>query len=139
MQISIDTSAVENRLAAMHDKIEHFKRVDLGQELSEWQVEDLHRNRPFTMRWRTGKAQTVLRPHSLYEMLRSEGAALPKKQQMRLVRGIRSKLGHPLSRKFYKSLREHRHWSTRPILRAEMEAGLWNRMRTLFEEKITWA
>jgi hypothetical protein len=123
----------------MHDRIEHLKRIDIGQELSDWQVHDMHRKRPFTMRFRAaGKARTTIRPHSLYEMLRSEGATLPTKVQRRLVRGIRSKLGHPLARKFYKTLRAHVHWSTRPILRQQLISLLMERLANLVAEKLNW-
>jgi hypothetical protein len=67
IEISINTTSVEKRLQAMRNKIVYLKRVGIGQEMSEWQVEDLHRNRPFTMRSRArGMATTVVRPHSLY-------------------------------------------------------------------------
>jgi hypothetical protein len=119
-------------------EIAHAKRIDIGQELSDWQTEDMHRGRPFTMRSRAkGTATTVIRPHSLYEMLRSEGAALPIKDRRRLVRGLRSHLGHPLDRKFSRTFREHRHWSTRPILRAELEDALERRLHDLLH-KISW-
>ena len=139
MELDIDTEAVLASFNEMHAKIEHFKAVDLGQELSAWQTEDMHRHRPFTMRWRkVGKVQTVVRPHSLYEMVRSEGALLDVKARRRIGRGLRSKLGHPLGRKFYKTLQVHRHWSMRPILRVALEQILGERMYRLLEEKLIW-
>ncbi|MET0722630.1 MAG: hypothetical protein ABWY64_17615 [Tardiphaga sp.] len=69
MGIELDTKAIERRLEGMIQKIDHFKRVDVGAELSHWQTEDMHRHRPFTMRSRrAGRAATIIRPHSLYEM-----------------------------------------------------------------------
>jgi hypothetical protein len=137
--ITVDVDALEKRVVDMLGKIDHFKRVDIGQQMSEWQSEELHRHKPFTMRSRAkGLATTIIRPHSLYEMLRSEGYALPLKQQRRAVRGLRSHLGHPLSRKFVRTLRSHRHWSTRPILRAEMEERLWAELLLLRDEKVKW-
>jgi len=138
-KLEVDTTALVKRITDARNRIIHFKRVDLGAELSAWQVEELHRHRPFTMRFRAaGRAKTIIRPHSLYEMVRSQGATLPVKQQRRLARGLRSKLGHPLGRGFMKTLRQHPHWSTRPILRQEMERRLMQRMRECFEEKIHW-
>jgi hypothetical protein len=69
MGIELDTKAIERRLEGMIQKIDHFKRLDVGAELSHWQTEDMHRHRPFTMRSRrAGRAATIIRPHSLYEM-----------------------------------------------------------------------
>jgi hypothetical protein len=139
IDLAIDAEALVKRLQDMRNRIGHFKRVDIGAELSAWQIRDLHRHRPFTMRWRAqGRAQTKIRPHSLYEMVRSEGATLPVKQQRRLVRGLRSQLGHPLGRGFMKTLREHSHWSTRPILRQEMEHVLMQHLQECMKEKLHW-
>ena len=138
-QIEIDNAALVKRLQDAHNRIIHFKRVDLGAELSAWQTEELHRHRPFTMRWRAqGRAQTKIRPHSLYEMVKSEGVALGPKEMRRARRALSKNLHHPLKRKRQLHLREHRHWSTRPILRQEMERRLIERMRQAAEEKIRW-
>jgi hypothetical protein len=138
-QIEIDNAALVKRLQDAHNRIIHFKRVDLGAELSAWQTEELHRHRPFTMRWRAqGRAQTKIRPHSLYEMVKSEGVALGPKEMRRARRALSKHLHHPLKRKRQLHLREHRHWSTRPILRQEMERRLIERMRQAAEEKIHW-
>jgi hypothetical protein len=108
----------------MLKKIDHFKAVDIGAEMSAWQTEDMHRHRPFTMRSRrAGRATTKIRPHSLYEMKHSRSA------QRRFLRRAR-KLPY---------VADYRHWSTRPILRDELEQRLVDRMTTLLNEKITWA
>jgi hypothetical protein len=139
IEVEIDTDPIMETLQKMHNTIAHLKRVDIGAELSAWQTQDMHRHRPFTMRNRgQGTAKTKIRPHSLYEMVRSEGATLPVKEQRHLVRGLRRKLGHPLSRRFYKTLRVHRHWSQRPILRQVLEDQLWERFKTMVEEKLIW-
>jgi hypothetical protein len=138
MEIEIDSEALKRRLDDMHHKIQHFKAVDLGQELSAWQVEDMHRHRPFTMRWRReGRVQTTVRQHSLYEMLKSEGVMLETKARSRYARAVKKHLKHPVKRLRLK-YREHRHWSTRPILRAALEQTLGERMARLLEEKLTW-
>src|SRR5262245_47741914 len=117
--IAVDSIAVEKRLTAMIEKITHLRRIDIGAELSEWQVEDLHRNRPFTMRnRRMGTATTKIRPHSLYEMLRASGVYLPTKEQRAAMRAVRKHARYPLKRRRRKYVyRVHRHWSHRPILR----------------------
>jgi len=138
-KIDFDTESLMKRFDIMYQKIDNFKRVSIGSEMSNWQVDDLHRDKPFTMRWRAqGRAQTKVRPHSLYEMLRSQGAALSVKEQRRAVKGLRGHLQYRLRRRFYKTLHEHRHWSTRPILRAEMEERLMQRMRDRMKREIHW-
>jgi hypothetical protein len=123
----------------MHDKIAHLKRVDIGAELSAWQVEDMHRQRPFTMRSRAkGIASTKIRPHSLYEMLRSEGAALSTKEQRSAMRAVRKHFKYPVKRRRKMVYREHRHWSERPILRAELLSILMDRVANLVREKLNW-
>src|SRR5262245_25161793 len=62
IEIKLDgLDALKERVDNMAEQVEHLKRVDLGNELSDWQTEDLHRNRPFTMRSRAkGRAATVI-------------------------------------------------------------------------------
>ena len=86
-----------------------------------------------------GMATTVVRPHSLYEMVRSEGVALTPMQMRNVRKGLRRHLRRPLPRTTKAMhLRAHRHWSTRAILRAEMEHQLWQRETNAFHEKIKW-
>jgi hypothetical protein len=112
------------------ESIKHFKESTLGGVLSEWQTKDMHRHRPFTMRAkRAGYAKTVIRQHSLLEMLRSEGAYLSEKSQRRLMRIARKHFLYPKKRRRYKSTYvEHRHTSTRKILRDELLSALANRL-----------
>jgi len=133
LDINIDTAAIEKRLADMRAKIVHFKRVDIGAEMSEWQTEDLHRNRPFTMRSRArGAAKTKIRPHSLHEMMASARA------QGRVRRYLKS-LSRPRKRPRRTTPEIFLHWSTRPILRQELEVRLMQRYRVLLKEKLKWA
>lgn len=128
IEISIDTKPASDRIGAMIGKINHFKRVDVGQGLSAWQTDDLHRHRPFTMRSRArGRAATVIRPHSLYEVERS------RKTRGRVVRRFAKKVHIKLA-----LARQYLTYSSRPILRAEMYSVLQNRMTRLLAEKITW-
>ena len=112
----------------MIQKLDHFKRVDIGDELSAWQTEDMHRHRPFTMRSRrAGRATTKVRPHSLYEVKRSALA------QRRVFRSIRKQLG-----KMVTYIPHFLRWSRRPILRTELYDRLCTRMGDLLQEKIKW-
>jgi len=142
LELKVEADEIVANLQAMQSKISHFKRVDIGAELSAWQTKDLNRHRPFTMRWRAqGRAQTKIRPHSLYEMMRSEGEALTDRQRRRAMKGLRTHLQHPITRKQRARLlhpRGHQHWSTRPILREEMLHRLWEELVQVFHEKIRW-
>jgi hypothetical protein len=117
----------------MLQSIDHLKRVDLGRELSDWQTEDLGRNKPFTMRYRrAGKAQTVIRPHSLFEVKRS--AAYQRRGARKLIR-----LTKRPSRKAAAAFRLiQQRTSMRAILRAEMLERLVERLGEMVKEKLTW-
>jgi hypothetical protein len=139
IEIQIDTEAVSKRLGTMLTRIDHFKRVDIGQGLSEWQIDEMHRHRPFTMRYRAkGLAVTKVRPHSLYEMERSGRA------HERVIRYRRAALTAPYSKKARSRLRRKKpprfypHTSMRPILREDLFIVLHVRMLNLLEEKIKW-
>jgi hypothetical protein len=143
IEIGIDTEALAKRLDGMLVKIDHFKRVDIGAGLSDFQVEDMHRHRPFTMRYRAkGWAVTKVRPHSLFEVERSALAA------GRVVRYRRALATAAARGAFGKRPRKYRrrhthqrfymHTSTRPILREDLVIVLEVRMQNLLEEKIKW-
>jgi hypothetical protein len=133
-EIKIDTEAVEQRLAEMAEGIEHLKRVDLGQELSDWQSEDLHRNRPFTMRSRAkGRAATVIRPHSLYEIERS--IAYQRRGGRSFARLVSGKAGKKTLARY---LAFEPKTSMRPFLRPAMYERLVERMVEMAEEKLKW-
>jgi hypothetical protein len=124
---------VQHKVDHMLQSIDHLKRVDLGAELSEWQTEDLHRNKPFTMRYRrAGRAVTVIRPHSLFEVKRS--AAYQRKAGRRLIR-----LAKRPSRKAAAAFRAFQaRISARAILRQEMLERLVERLGEMVAEKIKW-
>ena len=87
--------------------------------MSDWQVKDMHRHRPFTLRSRR-KVITKVRPHSLREVLG-------------VKRYLAKKAGKRLPRR-----RPHLHWSTRPILRAALKAKLFQEMTDAFHRAISW-
>jgi hypothetical protein len=129
LDISVDADPLSKRLGEMLAKIDHFKRVDIGAGLSDFQTQDMHRHRPFTMRSRAkGLAVTKIRPHSLYEMQHS------RKATMKLRRYIRS----TAKRRRKKPPRFYIHYSQRPILREDLFAVLDERMTNLLNEKIKW-
>src|SRR5215831_4537153 len=115
MELSIDVSGLVKAVDGMIHRIDHLGRVDIGAELSAWQVDDLHRHRPFTMRNRRAHtATTKIRPHSKYETQHSRRA-----------------FGRAVRRILRDKPTMYRHWSTRPILRKEMYDRLCERLRTM--------
>jgi hypothetical protein len=132
LEIKLDTTKVVKTVDGMIERIAHFKRVDIGAELSAWQIEDLHRHRPFTMRSRAkGIAKTKIRPHSLAEMLRSQGL------QQRIT-GVRARGRGWKLRLRHIAVHLRRHWSTRPILRSEMYEVLERRMHEALTRLLVW-
>ena len=70
LQINLEgLDIVEDTVSTMIHDLKRFGHTVLGDELSDWQTQDMHRKKPFTMRWKMGKAQTVststLRPLAL--------------------------------------------------------------------------
>ena len=136
IRIDVDEKALEavqHKIDHMLQSLDHLKRVDIGHELSEWQVEDLNRNKPFTMRYRrAGRAETVIRPHSLFEVKRSQ--AYQRKAGRRLIR-----LTKRPSRKAAAAFRAFQmRTSARAILRAEMLERLVERLGEMAAEKLKW-
>jgi hypothetical protein len=137
ISISVDVGPLSNSLGRMIAQIERFKSVDIGQGLSDFQTEDMHRERPFTMRSRAkGIAVTKIRPHSLIEMEHSIGRRLFWAQKVR--KGAPTHSFRLTSRKI-RGAQLRPHWSTRPILRPELRAVLQARMTKLLEDKISWS
>jgi len=135
IRISVDASKPHAAVNGMLQKLQHFRRIDIGQEMSAWQVEDLHRNRPFTMRSRAkGRAATVIRPHSLFEV---EQRTRVTKGYERAVRRLLRQLagGKRRVRKIPKPIQRT---STRPYLRQSMYQVLQDRMARLLREKLKW-
>ena len=126
LEVKIDLAHADEKIAAMLHKIDHFGKVDMGREMSDWQTKDLHRHRPFTMRWRgrERKVQTVVRPHSLRELLGKRGYAR-KVLHLKVGRAPRHH-------------RQYRRWSNRPILRESMIALLGQHMIEAFKKHISW-
>jgi len=121
LDIKCDTTKVQARFTKMLERVDHLRRVEVGQLLSDWQTQDLHRNRPFTMRSRAkGKATTKVRPHALKQLKRS-------------MRFGRRELRRAKRRASYIIPRQWLHTSTRPILRELMMDTLKERARQLLQ------
>lgn len=123
IQVEIDQNdlqRIEHRIDAVIHSLDHFARTDMGRVMSDWQIQDMHRHRPFTMRSRH-KVQTKVRPHSLREML---GA---KRYQAKLAGKRVPRRRHPRA-----------HSSTRPILRIELLTKLYAQMTEKLRDLIHW-
>jgi hypothetical protein len=129
--------AVKHRVDHMLQSIEHLKRTDLGNELADWQVEDMGRNRPFVMRWRRqGRAVTIVRPHSLKQVRRS--IAYQRSGGRRIAR----LLARTTKRGFLKAQAAFHSFqpitSQRPYLRDELLEKLVTRLGEMAAEKLKW-
>jgi hypothetical protein len=136
LKIEVDAEALEavqHKVDHMLQSLDHLGRTDIGRELADWQVEDMHRNRPFVMRYRRAhKAVTVVRPHSLFEVKRSE--RYQRKAGRRLIRLMKKP-----SRKAAAAFRLFQaRISARAILRAEMLERLTERLGEMVVEKLKW-
>jgi hypothetical protein len=81
-----------------------------------------------------GRATTVIRPHSKYEVDRSRAAQAGYGR-------LQKQLAKPRKRAYrgkFLKYRSYRKWSTRPILREKMFVLLDERMSRLMAEKLHW-
>ena len=124
--ISLDTKPVSDALGAMIRRIDHFKRVDIGQGLSDFQTDDMHRGRPFTMRSRAkgnGDDQDQATLALRNEAGRKDAAA----------RRAPVFAKSPVFPRRWRA--QYLQYSSRPILRSEMYEVLETRMKTLLDER----
>jgi hypothetical protein len=136
LQVSVDTKAAHAAVDGMIKKLNHFRRVDIGLELSSWQTQNMHRHRPFTMRSRAkGLATTVIRPHSEFEVRQRERVA---KRYERGVRRLLRQLTGKSKRKVRRIPKPIHRTSTRPYLRASLLQILQTRMQNMMRARLTW-
>lgn len=134
--LNIDLEGLEevrHSINRMAQSLEHLRTVDLGHELSEWQVQDVGRNKPFTMKYRrAGRAVTIFRPHSWKQMKRS-GRYQRRGQRavLRLAARPSLKAAHAVGR--FQALT-----STLPILREELVEKLGERLVEMAKEQLQW-
>jgi hypothetical protein len=100
----------------MQEKIKDLEHEGLVDEVRNWEVQDVHRHRPAAKRRRGGRVQTLFRPHSRYEMMKSRRAV----------------------RKLFRRGRYIYKRSMRPILRQVMIDRLQERVNELLVEKLKW-
>jgi hypothetical protein len=124
---------VQHSINRMAQSIEHLKTVDLGRELSEWQVQDVGRSKPFTMRFRkAGRAQTVFRPHAWKQVIRS------RRYQRSGGRKLARLVLHPSRKAAAAFGRFQSITSTLPILREELVEKLGERLLEMAKEQLKW-
>ena len=124
---------VQHSINRMAQSLEHLRTTDLGHELSEWQVQDVGRSKPFTMRYRrAGRAQTVFRPHSWKQMKRSG------RYQRRGQRAILRLAAKPSLKAARAVGRFQAQTSVLPILREELVTKLSERLIEMAKEQLKW-
>src|SRR6516225_6782530 len=115
--IDVDPKTLEevrHSINRMAQSLEHLRTVDLGHELSAWQVENVGRDKPFTMKFRrVGRAETVFRPHA-WQVIRS------RRYQRRGGRAILRLAARPSLKAARAVGRFQDLTSTLPILREEL-------------------
>jgi hypothetical protein len=128
---------VQHSINRMAQSLEHLRTTDLGHELSEWQVQDVGRSKPFTMKYRrAGRAQTVFRPHSLKQIRRS--IAYQRRGGSLLTRALsrRTRKGYLRAMARYHAFQPLT--SMLPILRPELIEQLGTRLVEMAREKLHW-
>src|SRR6516225_11007110 len=138
--IDIDPKTLEDvkhSINRMAQSLEHLRTVDLGHELSQWQVQDVGRSKPFTMKYRrAGRAQTVFRPHSWKQVRKS--AAYQRRGGSLLSRalGRRTRKGYLRAMARFHAFQPLA--STLPILREELIEQLGTRLVEMAKEQLKW-
>jgi hypothetical protein len=121
---------VVNRVGSMIGRITSFANNDMPAAFSAWQKQDMHRKRSSmkATRWRRHRksVQTIVRPHSRYETLKS---MTYQKRLLRRLRRVRRRV-----------ITEHirLRFSNRPILREQLYREFIERMARSFFESIKW-
>lgn len=106
-------SAIEEKLQGMLDRIAELPD-DIAQELTDWQVQDMHRKYPETTHGGGGPAVTTIFPRSRTNT--------PRRRAIRTKTGSKGTIAR----------------GKRPILRAVLIEILQARMKALGERTLTW-
>jgi hypothetical protein len=115
--------AVAQKIAHMQETIKKLPD-DMETELFNWQAEDMHRRNPGVKRQGKRRRSTIVRPHSLGEMMHRFRAK--RKQAMRQRRRKRRRHG-----------RVYQRTSSRPVLRDELLTRFYERGTQLLR-KVKW-
>jgi hypothetical protein len=117
----------------MLSNLKYVGEVGIGKTLGDWQVTNVGRLRPFVRRYRRAhRADTLFRPHSLKEVLRS------RKYQRRGARKLARLVAHPSVKAAHAYSTFQAQTSTLPILREELIEDLSRQLLEMAVEKITW-
>jgi hypothetical protein len=132
--IEIDgLSDVQRSVSQMLSNLKYVGEVGIGKTLGDWQVENVHRLKPFVRRYRRAhRADTLFRPHSRREVLRS------RKYQRRRGRKLARLVAHPSRKAAHAFSSFQAQTSTLPILREELVADLSRQLSEMLVEKVTW-
>ena len=128
---------VRHSVNRMLQSLEHLRTVDLGHELSQWQVQDVGRSKPFTMKYRpAGRAQTVFRPHSWKQVRKSSAYQRRGGSLLSRALGRRTRKGYLRAMARYHAFQPLT--STLPILREELIEQLGTRLVEMAKEQLKW-
>jgi hypothetical protein len=130
IEVHVDLSKLDKRLEGIINDIAVFP-PKMAQELTDWQVEDMHRKYPNTS-LEGNVATTGIWPRS-----RGLGATL-QRLTFHTRRAIRRRLHHGFRAVRTAALLRKNPASYRPILRPILFAQLCDRMLKLLDEQITW-
>jgi hypothetical protein len=132
--IEIDgLSDVQRSVSQMLSNLKYVGEVGIGKTLGDWQVENVHRLKPFVRRYRRAhRADTLFRAHSLKEVLRS------RKYQRRGARKLARLVAHPSVKAAHAFSTFQAQTSTLPVLRQELIDDLTRELSEMLVEKVTW-
>jgi hypothetical protein len=119
VSFSVDSAAIEQTLDKMAKQLTDFP-TEMGEELTNWQREDMHRHFPNT-EVGVNEASTMIWPRSRKPRVveKTRHSKLPARRPQGAARAIPT--GH------------------RPVLRDSLYKQLVERMDKLMEDKLSWA
>jgi hypothetical protein len=124
---------VQRAVGQMLSNLEYVGRVGIGQTLGDWQVENVHRLKPFVRRYRRAhRAETLFRPHSRLQVAKS------MRYQRSGARKLARLVAHPSRKAAHAYGAFQAQTSTLPILREELIEDLTRELSEMLVEKITW-
>jgi len=136
LDVKIETAGLEESIGIMLARLRRFPHA-MANQMSDWQVEDMHRKKPATKKAvRAGTSTTLVRPHSLRTMKRS--ASYQRRQARRIVRLAAKSSARSRKRAAELFRRFQPRMSTRPILRSSLQTSLIDRMKDLLHNRIKW-
>ena len=118
------TDKVEARIDTMTAHLKEFGAVDMPNELTAWQTEDMHRTYPETKVEHQGSAEEISAITEIYPRSRTYAGLHPHRKKRPALASM--------PRLLRASVMRH------PILRPRLFDKLFSRMTVLLKDKLTW-